>query len=94
MSTKSYHFDSKNLLFIVYLKLLVSIFECKDSNKTDILLCYTFQILWQINHGVRKKTVHLKKKHTVLHLYLQVLPEIAVSVVVWINIHFTCILPN
>ena len=28
-----------------------------------------------------------KKKHTVLHLYLQVLPEIAISVVVWIDNH-------
>ena len=45
------------------------------------------QILWQINHSVRKKTVHLKKRHTVLHLYLQVLPEIAVSAVVWIDNH-------
>ena len=45
------------------------------------------QILWQINHSVRTKTVHLKKKHTVLHLYLQVLPEIAVSVVVRIDNH-------
>ena len=25
---------------------------------------------------------------------LQALPEIAISVVVWIDIHFTCILPN
>jgi len=72
-------------LFIVYSKLLVSIFECKGSNKTDILLCCMLQILWQDNHGVRKKTVHFKRNTPFLHLYLQVLPEIAVSAVVWIG---------
>jgi hypothetical protein len=53
----------KNLLFIVYLKLLVSIFECKGNKKAEDSLCCMLQILWQDNHGVRKKRCISKETH-------------------------------